>query len=105
VQPFPGPGRRWQISTAGGRESVWGRNRRELFYRNGNKMMVVRVATEAAFTATTPTRLFEGGFVPGNEGSLSRTNYDVTPDGERFVMIKRSPASKVPELHLVQNWC
>jgi Tol biopolymer transport system component len=34
VQPYPGPGGKWQISTEGGMEPVWNRNGRELFYRN-----------------------------------------------------------------------
>src|SRR5215510_10259248 len=39
VQPFPGPGGKWQISTDGGIEPVWNRNGRELSYRNRNRMM------------------------------------------------------------------
>ena len=41
VQPYPGPGGKWQISTEGGTEPVWNRNGRELFYRTGDKMMAV----------------------------------------------------------------
>ena len=40
VQPYPGPGGKWQISTEGGTEPVWNPNGRELFYRSGDKMMV-----------------------------------------------------------------
>ena len=46
VQPFPGLGGKWQISTDGGGHAVWARNGRELFYRNGDKMMVVEVTTQ-----------------------------------------------------------
>jgi Tol biopolymer transport system component/tRNA A-37 threonylcarbamoyl transferase component Bud32 len=45
VQPYPGPGGKWQISTEGGMEPVWNPNGRELFYRSGDKMMVVDIAT------------------------------------------------------------
>src|SRR5262249_49032752 len=41
LRPFPGAERMWQVSTDGGTEPVWNPNGRELFYRNGNKMMVV----------------------------------------------------------------
>lgn len=41
VQSYPGPGGKWQISTEGGPEPVWNRNGRELFYRNGDKMIAV----------------------------------------------------------------
>jgi len=46
VRPFPGPGGKWQIQTEGGTEAVWARNGRELFYRNGDKMMAVAVETK-----------------------------------------------------------
>src|SRR5256885_14544622 len=46
VQPFPGPGGKWQISTEGGAEPLWNHNSRELFYRIGKKMMSVQIATE-----------------------------------------------------------
>ena len=36
VQPYPGPGGKWQISTEGGTEPLWNSNGRELFYRSGN---------------------------------------------------------------------
>ena len=51
VQPYPGPGGKWQISTDGGTEPVWNPNGRELFYRNGNKMMAVDIATRPVFAA------------------------------------------------------
>ena len=37
VQPYPGPGGKWQISTEGGTEPVWNPNGRELFYRSGEQ--------------------------------------------------------------------
>jgi len=49
VKPFPGPGGKWQVSTDGGSEAVWNPNGKEIFYRNGNKMMAVAVTTEPAF--------------------------------------------------------
>ena len=58
VQPFPGPGGKWQISTEGGDQPVWAHNGRELFYREENKMMAVEVTTRPAFSARIPALLF-----------------------------------------------
>ena len=62
VQPYPGPGGKWQISTEGGTEPVWNPNGRELFYRNGDKMMAVDIATQPGFSAGKPRMLFEGQY-------------------------------------------
>ena len=101
VQPFPGPGGKWQVSTDGGAEPVWARSGRELFYRNGDKMMTVDVSTAKTFSAGTPRVLFEGAYFtfPGF------TNYDVSADGQRFVMIRTFDSESAPsQLHLVQNF-
>ena len=64
VQPYPGPGGKWQISTDGGTEPAWNRNGRELFYRSGDKMMAVDIATQPSFAAGKPRMLFEGPYLP-----------------------------------------
>ena len=64
VQPYPGPGGKWQISTEGGTEPVWNPNGRELFYRSGDKMMAVDIATQPGFAAGKPRMLFEGPYEP-----------------------------------------
>src|ERR1700680_3416186 len=61
VQPYPGPGGKWQISTEGGTEPVWARNG-EIFYRNGNKMMAVDTNTRPTFSAGKPKVFFEGAY-------------------------------------------
>jgi eukaryotic-like serine/threonine-protein kinase len=102
VLPYPGPGEKWQISTDGGTEPVWNPNGRELFYRNGNKVMAVDVATQPSFSAGKPRMLFEGGYVPA-PGALP--NYDVTPDGQRFLMIKASQqGTSETQIIIVLNW-
>jgi serine/threonine-protein kinase len=77
VRPYPGPGGKWQISTDGGGEPVWNPKGRELFYRNGNKMMAVDVTTQGTFSAGKPRVLFEGRYVPTPR---SFQDYDVSPD-------------------------
>jgi len=103
VQPYPGPGGKWQISTEGGTEPVWNPNGRELFYRSGDKMMAVDITTEPSFAAGKPRVLFEGQYVPT---PASFPNYDVTPDGQRFLMLKPGEAGEaVPtQINVVLNW-
>ena len=101
VQPFPGLGGKWQISTDGGGHAVWARNGRELFYRNGDKMMVVEVTTQPNFSPGSPKALFEGQFLTAPDGN---TNYDVAPDGQRFVMIKESEEPQEGQINVVLNW-
>jgi eukaryotic-like serine/threonine-protein kinase len=99
VRPFPGPGRRWQVSTAGGTQPSWSRNGKEISYRVGDKMMVVDVAAGLDLTLSQPRQLFEQRYVFQN---VSMANYDVAPDGQRFVMIKDEAGSG--RLNVVLNW-
>ena len=60
VQPFPGPGGKWQISNEGGQEPLWSRNGKQLFYRRReNQVWVVDVQTGSGFSASKPRLLFE----------------------------------------------
>jgi len=103
VQPYPGPGGKWQISTEGGTEPVWNSNGRELFYRSGRKMMAVEIATKPGFTAGKPRVLFEGEYLP-TPGTFP--NYDVSHDGQRFLMIKPKDAGDAApaQINVVLNW-
>jgi serine/threonine-protein kinase len=103
VQPYPGPGGKWQISAEGGNEPAWNPNGRELFYRSGDKMMAVEIATQPAFTAGKPRILFEGRYEPS---PVPGTNYDVSPDGQRFLMLKPSESVEAAptQIVVVQNW-
>ncbi len=95
VSPFPGPGGKSQVSTDGGTQPRWNRNGRELFFRSGAKMMAVDTELAPAFRAGTPKMLFE----------KVSSNYDVHPDGKRFLMLK--PAATTAdnsELHIILNW-
>ena len=103
VQPFPTPGAKWQISAEGGMEPVWSRDGRELFYRNGDRMMAVDITTEPSFSAGTPKMLFEVDFE--EYGGVGRAEFDVTPDGQRFLMIKAvEPEQPVTKINVVLNW-
>jgi serine/threonine-protein kinase len=100
VQPFPGPGPKWLVSTDGGIDPVWSKDGRELFYRQDDQMMAVSVAPKGVFSAGRPQRLFEVHFDAGDNGP----NYDVSPDGKGFVMPRRNHDAVSGELHLVLNW-
>jgi len=99
VQPFPGPGSKWLVSPDGGIDPVWSKNGREIFYRQGDYLMVASVAPQAEFSAGRPRRLFEVRFDPGENGP----NYDVSRDGW-FVMPRTETGSTAVELHVVLNW-
>ena len=89
VQPFPGPGRKWRISTDGGGLPVWARSGRELFYRRGDAMMSVEVTTAPSFAVKTPRVLFK---------YTSSSGFDVSPDGQRFLMIGAAPDPASPPM-------
>jgi len=100
VRPFPGPGAPVRVSPDGGRDAVWSHDGKELFYRNGLKMLSARVVPDIAFRVEAPKALFEGGFDPGSE-----RGYDVAPDG-RFVMIENEPNDNTTSASIVVvlNW-
>jgi hypothetical protein len=80
LQSYPGPGGKWLISTEGGTEPVWNRNELELFYRSGDKMMAVDVATQPSFTAGKPRVLFEGRYNPAQGLGTHHRTLRLTPD-------------------------
>jgi serine/threonine-protein kinase len=111
VQPFPDLGSRHQISTDGGTAPAWSRDGGELFYTTTEtvggqasltRMMAVTVATTPSFVASPPHMLFEGRY-----GATAVVRpYDVSRDGQRFLMVKqkeRAPVS-ASQMILVQNW-
>ncbi len=103
VQPYPGPGGKWQISTEGGTEPVWNRSGRELFFRSGDKMMAVDIGTQPSLTVGKPHVLFAGAYVPT---PVTFPDYDVSPDGQRFLMLKpvESAAVAPTQINVVLNW-
>ena len=103
VQPYPGPGGKWQISTDGGTKPVWNPNGRELFYRNGNKMMAVEITTKPNFALGNPHVLFERPYILAN---VPISNYDVSPDGRRFLMVKPTEQAQAAptQINVVLNW-
>src|SRR5262249_46096619 len=88
LQPFAEPRGKHQVSTEGGREIVWAANG-ELFYRtNDNKMMAVEIQTQPTLSVGKPRMLFQGNFEMNNQGNRLAANYDVSPDGQTFIMLQ-----------------
>jgi len=102
VRPYPGPGEKFQVSTGGGNEPTWPRAGHELFYRNEDRMMVVDVTIGPRFAPGVPRQLFDRPYAR----SVSLwPNYDVTPDGTRFVMIKSADeGADVGQVNVIMNW-
>jgi Tol biopolymer transport system component len=101
VTAFSTEGPQWKVSADGGVLPVWSRNGRELFYREGTRIMAVSVTPGETFTAGTPRPLFE---VPYYEGDPGMPNYDVTPDGQRFLMVFPASTEGPDRLNVIQGW-
>jgi eukaryotic-like serine/threonine-protein kinase len=102
VRPFPGPGGRIQVSVDGGSEPVFTRDGRELIYREDvgptSRLITAAIRTAPTFEVTARTPLFD---VTNYIGAVDHANYDVSPDGRSFVMIRGPQASRI---QLIQNW-
>ena len=100
MQPFPGPGRKWVISSDGGSDPVWDRAGRELDDRQNDWLMAVPVRLGADFSAGRPRRLIDARF----DTSANGPNFDVSPDGQWFVAPRLDGRLMSSSLHLVLNW-
>jgi eukaryotic-like serine/threonine-protein kinase len=102
VRPFSNAGERFVISNSGGTQPVWARNGRELFFKNGDRFMVVDVTTTPTFTASRPRLMFT---MRTQNSGVGRTDYDVSPDGQTFVMTDSGEDDRATEqVMLLQNW-
>jgi serine/threonine-protein kinase len=106
VRPFPrADDGRWQLSAAGGSEPLWSHGGREIFFRaSSGELMAVPVTTTPSFSLGTPRALF-----PTKEFARAAAYraYDVTPDDQRFVMLRTlddSATRQSSQLVFVDNW-
>jgi len=101
VDSFPTPGSRHQVSTDGGSEPVWSRDGRELFFlAPDRRLMVVPVTPGATFVYGMPRALFETEMRPTYPPYP--VNYDVSKDGQRFLMDAVLPGTG-PNISIVVN--
>ncbi len=100
VRPFPNVSSgQWLISAGGGTEPLWGPDGRELFYRSPEGVMLVQVEAEDTFARGTPRRMFPKRYYTG-----VGTGWDISPDGERFLMIDADAVAEDLQIHVVLNW-
>jgi serine/threonine-protein kinase len=100
IQPFPGPGAAVPVSRDGGQDPVWSPTNRELFFRNGNALMVAEVATHPTLKVGAERVLFANS-------RLFRAfqSFGVSVDGQRFLMIQETaPEERSRQIHVVLNW-
>ena len=109
VRPFPNvnTGQQWLISTAGGIKPLWAHNGRELFYvAPDGALMAVAVGSPdaAAWSAGSPAKVVAESYYTRGPGSYR--NYDVSSDGQRFLMLKPPPfdPATAPQIVMVQGW-
>ena len=107
VTPFPDvKGGTWPISTAGGTRPLWARDGKELFFvaPDGAMMAVPVDPRGSAWSAGSPMKLFEGPYATGTPSG--GRNYDLSADGNRFLMVKQPPGSQAtaPQIVMVQHW-
>ena len=97
VQPFPGPGPRTLVSSKGGREPIWSRDGRRLFYREGEQLVAANVRAAPGFSVASRDVLFRDRFIRG----AYHANYDVMPDGAHLLLLEPTEQS---QLMVVHNW-
>jgi len=103
VQTFPTPTRRWQVSVGGGADPRW-RNAQELFYVGADRWMkAVRTTLQPAFAFGRAVPLFETQLDQIWLGD-TRNHYDVTPDGQRFVVLAPKTDRRLAPFTVLINW-
>jgi dipeptidyl aminopeptidase/acylaminoacyl peptidase len=101
VISFPDASVRQLVSRKGGVSSRWSPDGQELFFRSAEGMMVARVLPGSTLSFAEPELLFEAtGFL----SNANRRHYDITPDGQRFLMIRPVETGQQSELVYVENW-
>jgi dipeptidyl aminopeptidase/acylaminoacyl peptidase len=91
------------LSANGGSEPSWSRDGRELFYREGDRMIVVPLERSTGLLSGTPKVLFDGRYLPCEWPGGPR-NYDAARDGSKFVMVARKLDVRPRTIHVIVNW-
>ena len=98
--PASGKGARVPISIDGGTGPVWSRDGRELFYRAGDDLMSVQVRTTGALVLGERKKLLD--LSEYDSGYFH--DFDVSADGQRFLLIRTEPESRPIRLDVILNW-
>jgi eukaryotic-like serine/threonine-protein kinase len=104
VSSFPSANGKWQVSSAGGQEPRWRQDGKELFYVSSEgKIMSVAVKTGASFEAASPVALYQT-HRRQPVSALDVFSYDVTADGQRFLIATRVDEANAAPLVITLNW-
>jgi serine/threonine protein kinase len=100
VAPFPGPGGKWQVSVAGGQQPRWRGDGSEVFYlAPGGTLMAAKASSQReSFQVGEVRPLFQAPVVRG------RFQYDVTGDGQQFLMNTTAEQVVSTPVTVVVNW-
>jgi serine/threonine-protein kinase len=101
VRPYPAvDSGRWQVSTGGGTRPLWSRTGEELFYVSPAGAIVrIGVERSASWAATTPAVIVKEGYV--TPSGFPGRSYDVSPDGQRFLMLKPATEPNAPPPQII----
>jgi eukaryotic-like serine/threonine-protein kinase len=104
VTTFPDPKQgKWPISSGGGYQPRWRRDGKELLYFTGDgKLMSVDVTLSPSFKAGASKALFQAPIFGGG-GTINSYRWDLTPDGQRFLINTTSSDVSSP-IAVVVNW-
>jgi Tol biopolymer transport system component len=104
VAPFPSGNGKWQVSSGGGQEPRWRNDGKELFYLSrDSKIMAVPVSTGASFESGSPVVLFQT-HRRQPISSQDIFSYDVSADGQRFLIATQVDESAAAPLSVLLNW-
>ncbi len=101
VQPFPTTGAKWQISNDGGRAPRWSDDGTEIFYVMNGAMWSARIRTSPNVRIGTPERLFVHRM---DDSGIPIPNYDVTPDGQRFLIVDNDRSTETRSIEIRIGW-
>jgi hypothetical protein len=99
VAPFPGPGGRWLISSAGGTDQRWRADGKEILYRGADALWSAAVTLEHDRVDVGEVKRLYNFRKLG-----SRLTFDVSPDGQRILAITERAEAAAEPLTLVVNW-
>ena len=101
IEPFPATGDRIQASPSGGVEPVWSGNGSELFFRSASQVFSVKLTTGTSLNVGGVQPLFSDVYVRTD----NRLNYDVSQDGNTFVMLRESQVEPgQTSIHVMLDW-
>jgi serine/threonine protein kinase/Tol biopolymer transport system component len=103
VTTFPTAAGKWQVSRGGGTEPRWRGDGKEIFYIGaGSTFTAVPVSSDGTFAAGNPSPLFRTQ-IRAQVSSTDQFSYDVTKDGQRFLVNRYAKPAQVAPLHIVLN--